>query len=167
MRVLICQNYTEYITNKERVTGPISASKLFFDKSILDNLLYRSKLGKPSICICTMCCGGGGGGLTMVSGKGYKGSPMWSVVKLATSPSPPQTILKTEQNAAGNEASMGATLTGAERRMEGWTQFKPNVKLSLRAESHATWKLRFFYSVPSSLNLILIHKLFPCLRKAC
>ena len=46
------QNYTKYIlTNKESVIGPISASKLFFDQSILHNLLYRSKLGKPS-CIC-------------------------------------------------------------------------------------------------------------------
>ena len=29
MRVLIRQNYTEYITNKERVSWPIPASKLF------------------------------------------------------------------------------------------------------------------------------------------
>ena len=29
MRVLIPQNYTEYKTNKERVSWPISASKLF------------------------------------------------------------------------------------------------------------------------------------------
>ena len=44
---------------------------------------------------------------------------MGSILKLATSPSPPQTISKTEQNAAENEAFMGATLPGAERRMEG------------------------------------------------
>ena len=55
----------------------------------------------------------------MVSGKGYKGGPVGSVVKLATSPSPPQTISKTEQNAAENEAFMGATLPGPKRRMEG------------------------------------------------
>jgi len=35
-----------------------------------------------------------------------------SVLKLATSPSLPQTISKTEQNAAENEAFMGATLSG-------------------------------------------------------
>ena len=59
---------------------------------------------------------------------------MGSVLKLATSPSPPQTISKTEQNAVENEAFMGATLPEAEKKMEGWTQFKPNDKLSLRAE---------------------------------
>ena len=37
---------------------------------------------------------------------------MGSVLKLATSPSLSQTISKTEQNAAENEAFMGATLSG-------------------------------------------------------
>ena len=55
------------------------------------------------------------------------------------------------QNAAGNESFIAAIYPGAERRMEGWTQFKPNDESSLRAESHETWKLGFFYSVPPSL----------------
>ena len=54
------------------------------------------------------------------------------------------------QNAAGNESFIAAIYPGAERRMEGWTQFKPNDESSLRAESHETWKLGFFYSVPPS-----------------
>ena len=53
-------------------------------------------------------------------------------------------------NAAGNESFIAAIYPGAERRMEGWTQFKPNDESSLRAESHETWKLGFFYSVPPS-----------------
>lgn len=77
----------------------------------------------------------GRGALTMVSGKAYKGGPMWSVLKVATTPSPPQTkSRKLSKNAAENEAFIGATLPGAKRRMEGWTQFEPNDILSLRAE---------------------------------
>ena len=82
-----------------------------------------------------MCWGGGGGGaLTMVSGKAYKGGPMWSVLKVATSPPHLKQYRKLSKNAAENEAFIGATLPGAKRRMEGWTQFEPNDKLSLRAE---------------------------------
>ena len=56
VRVRKCYKYTEYLTNKERLTGPISPSKLcpygqvgenpgnevevIFDKFVLHNLLY-------------------------------------------------------------------------------------------------------------------------------
>ena len=94
MRVLIFQNYTDYITNKERVTGPISASKLFFDNFILHNFLYRLNWENQYLYYVLRGGGEGGGGLTMVSGKGYKGGPLGSVVKLANTPSPLQTISK-------------------------------------------------------------------------
>ena len=49
----------------------------------------------------------------MVSGKGYKGGSVGP-------PAPhPKQYRKIEQNTAGNESFTGATLTGAERRMEG------------------------------------------------
>ena len=40
MRVLIRQNYTEYITNKERVSWPISASFFFFRELFLTILSF-------------------------------------------------------------------------------------------------------------------------------
>ena len=61
----------------------------------------------------------------MVSGKGYKGGPVGSVVKPATTPFPLQTISKSEQNAAGNESFMGASLPGVERT-GGWRDY-PNL----------------------------------------
>ena len=67
MRVLIRQNYTEYITNKERVSWPISASKLFL--TILSFITSCIVLNWENQAVSVLCVRG----LTMVSGKGYKG----------------------------------------------------------------------------------------------
>ena len=50
----------------------------------------------------------------MVSGKGYKGGRSRGISTKTSDPppSPPQTISKTEQNAAENESFMGPTLPG-------------------------------------------------------
>ena len=51
----------------------------------------------------------------MVLGKGYKGGRSRGVSTKTSDPpppSPPQTISKTEQNAAENESFMGPTLPG-------------------------------------------------------
>ena len=56
----------------------------------------------------------------MVSGKGYKGSRSRGIsTKTSDHPSLTQTLSKNEQNTAGNESFMGATLPGVERT-GGW-----------------------------------------------
>ena len=52
----------------------------------------------------------------MVSGKGYKGGRSRGISTKTSDPLPPP---HPKQNAAENESFMGATLPGAERRMEG------------------------------------------------
>ena len=106
----------------------------------------------------------------MVSGKGYKGGPVGSVVKLATTPFPLQTISKSEQNAAGNESFMGASLPGVERT-GGWRDYR---NLSRTTNCHQEGGVPcnlearfFFYSVPSFFKpytdpqIVSFSKVFP------
>ena len=93
----------------------------------------------------------------MVSRKGYKGGPVGSVVKLAITPFPLQTISKSEQNAAGNECFMGASLPGVERT-GGWTDY-PNLSRTTNCHQEGgvpcNLEARFFFFTVSQVFLTL------------
>ena len=155
MRVLVRQNYTEYITNTERVNWPISASKLFL--TILSFITSCIVLNWENQAVSVLCVKGVNHG----SGKGYKVGRSHGIgTKTSELPLPTPNNIENWAKCRWKRGLYGCNIAGAERRMEGWTQFKPNDKLSLTAEY--MWTLVFFYSVPCSSNLILIHKLFPC-----
>ena len=87
MRVLILQNYTKYITNKERVSWPISA-RYFFLKLfliILCSITSSIVLNWENQAVSVLCVRG----LTMVSGKGYKGGRSRGISTKTSDPPPP------------------------------------------------------------------------------
>ena len=151
MRVLICQNYTEYITNKERLNGPTSASKIFFDKSILHNLLHRLNW-KTKLSLYYVLAGGGGANDGF--GEGLQRRSPGISSKSSDHPLPTPNNIEKLAKCRWKRILYGCNIArgGEDWRMEGLPQLKLNDKFSLRsiAESHATWKLGFFLKCPKS-----------------
>ena len=127
MRVLIFQNYTEYITNKERVTGPISASKLFFDNFILHNFLYRLNWENQYLYYVLR---GGGGGANDGFGEGLQRRSPGISSKTSEHPLPTPNNIEKLAKCRLKRILYGCNIArgGEDWRMEGLPQFKPNDK---------------------------------------